>query len=299
MKTQRNILIAFLLNISFSILEFLGGIFTGSVAILSDAVHDMGDALSIGMSYFLEKKSKKQPDEIYTYGYARYSVLGGFITTSVLLFASVFVIWRAIGRIANPVEINYDGMIIFAVIGAIVNLVAAYFTREGDSINQKAVNLHMLEDVIGWILVLVGAFVMKFTNVTYIDPALSIGVAVVIIINAVNNLKRILDLFLVKAPSGISVEELREHILDIDGVLDVHHIHLWSMDGSNTFATMHIVTSDDTARIKSEVKKELKEHGIIHATIEMESTVEMCDDRECHIENTTCVGHHHHHHHHH
>ncbi len=298
MKTQRNILIAFLLNISFSVFEFFGGIFTGSVAILSDAVHDLGDALSIGMSYFLEKKSKKQPDEVYTYGYARFSVLGGFITTAVLFSASVFVIWRAIGRIANPVEINYNGMIVFAVIGAVVNLVAAYFTREGDSINQKAVNLHMLEDVMGWLLVLVGAFVMKFTDITYIDPALSIGVAVVIIINSVNNLKRILDLFLVKAPSGISVEELREYILEIDGAHDVHHIHLWSMDGSCNFATMHIVADGDTTEIKKRIKDELKEHGVTHTTIEIEALDEICVDRECHIEKTECGTHHHHHHHH-
>lgn len=298
MNTNRNILIAFLLNLFFSFFEFIGGIFTGSVAIMSDAIHDLGDSLSIGVSYFLEKKSKKQPDEVFTYGYVRYSILGGFITTTVLLVASVFVIWRAIGRIANPVEINYNGMIIFAVIGAIVNFVAAYFTREGDSINQKAVNLHMLEDVMGWLLVLVGAFVMKFTDITYIDPALSIGVAVVIIINAVNNLKRILDLFLVKAPSGISLEELQEHILEIEGVKDVHHIHLWSMDGSGIYATMHIVADDDPVRIKAEVKEELKEHGIVHATIETESADEICADRECHIEMKDCDTHHHHHHHH-
>ena len=298
MNTNRNILIAFLLNLFFSFFEFIGGIFTGSVAIMSDAIHDLGDSLSIGVSYFLEKKSKKQPDEVFTYGYVRYSILGGFITTTVLLVASVFVIWRAIGRIANPVEINYNGMIIFAVIGAIVNFVAAYFTREGDSINQKAVNLHMLEDVMGWLLVLVGAFVMKFTDITYIDPALSIGVAVVIIINAVNNLKRILDLFLVKAPSEISLEELREHILEIEGVKDVHHIHLWSLDGSGIYATMHIVADDDSVRIKAEVKEELKEHGIVHATIETESADEICADRECHIEMKDCGTHHHHHHHH-
>ena len=150
MKTERNILIAFILNFAFSIFEFIGGAITGSVAIVSDAVHDIGDAMSIGASYFLEKKSKKQPDETYTYGYARYSVMGGVITTFVLIFGSVAVIYNAILRIVNPVEINYDGMIVFAVVGVVVNLAAAYFTREGDSINQKAVNLHMLEDVLGW-----------------------------------------------------------------------------------------------------------------------------------------------------
>ncbi len=237
MKTQKNILIAFILNLGFSIFEFFGGIFTGSVAIVSDAVHDIGDAASIGVSYILEKKSKKQPDTEYTYGYARYSVMGSVITTLILLVGSMAVIWGAVGRIINPVEINYNGMIIFAIIGVIVNLGAAFVTREGDSLNQKAVNLHMLEDVLGWIVVLVGAIVMKFSEFVIIDPILSIGVAVFILINAIKNLKESLDLFLEKTPQGIGVEEIKEHILSIDGVIDVHHIHLWSMDGNSNYAS--------------------------------------------------------------
>ena len=150
MKTEKNILIAFVLNLAFSVFEFFGGIFTGSVAIVSDAIHDIGDAASIGVAFFLEKKSKKQPDRKYTYGYARYSVIGGLITTLILLVGSCLVVYNAILRIIEPTVINYDGMIVFAVVGVIVNLCAAIFTREGGSINQRAVNLHMLEDVLGW-----------------------------------------------------------------------------------------------------------------------------------------------------
>ena len=164
MKTERNIFIAFLLNLSFSVFEFIGGIITGSVAIMSDAVHDIGDAASIGISFFLEKKSKGKPDEKYTYGYARYSVVGGLITTLILLLGSVMVIYNAVNRIIEPTEIDYTGMIIFAVVGVCVNFCAAIFTREGGSLNQKAVNLHMLEDVLGWLVVLMGAIVMKFTD---------------------------------------------------------------------------------------------------------------------------------------
>ena len=145
MKSEKNIFIAFILNLAFSVFEFIGGIFTGSVAIVSDAIHDFGDAAGIGISYFLEKKSKKQPDEKHTYGYARYSVIGSLITTFILLFGSVTVIYNAINRLINPSEIDYNGMIIFAVVGVCVNFCAAYFTRDGDSLNQKAVNLHMLD----------------------------------------------------------------------------------------------------------------------------------------------------------
>ena len=208
MKTEKNILLAFILNLAFSVFEFVGGIFTGSVAIVSDALHDIGDAASIGISYFLEKKSKKQPDEEYTYGYARYSVFGSVITTVILLFGSIMVISNAVNRIIEPAEINYNGMIVFAIIGTSVNLAAAFLTRDGNSLNQKAVNLHMIEDVLGWVVVLLGAIVMRFTDFALIDPIMSIGVAVFILVNALKNLKEAIDLFLEKTPHGVAVKEI-------------------------------------------------------------------------------------------
>ncbi len=295
-KTEKNILVAFILNLSFSIFEFIGGIFTHSVAILSDSIHDIGDAASIGISYFLEKKSKKQPDEVYTFGYARYSVIGSIITTVILLVGSVLVIINAAKRLINPVEINYNGMIIFAVIGAVTNFTAAYFTREGDSLNQKAVNLHMLEDVLGWVVVLIGAVAMKFTDISVIDPIMSIGVALFILINTVKNLKEAVDLFLEKTPNGLSTDEIKEHITEIDGVEDVHHIHLWSLDGVLNYATMHIVTNGDAAEIKKNVRAELAEHNIVHATLELESPDEACTEHNCHVEHNSSASHHHHHH---
>ena len=296
MKTERNILIAFILNLFFSIFEFVGGVFTGSVAVVSDAIHDLGDAASIGISYFLERKSKKQPDSNYTYGYLRYSVLGSVITTLILLFGSAAVIYNAVLRIITPAEINYNGMIIFAVFGVAVNFIAAMVTKDGDSLNQKAVNLHMLEDVLGWVVVLIGAVVMRFTDLKIIDPILSIAVAAFILINAIKNLKEILDLFLEKIPHGIEIDEIKEHLLEIQGVLDVHHIHIWSMDGQNNYATMHIVTNENSGDIKEKVRHELSEHNIGHATLEIEAEGENCHEQNCTID--LHASHHHHHHHH-
>lgn len=296
MKTEKNILIAFLLNLSFSIFEFIGGAITGSVAIISDSVHDLGDAISIGISYYLERKSKRQPDESHTYGYARYSVLGSVITTVILLVGSIMVIYSAVQRIFTPVEIHYNGMIVFAIFGVVMNFLAAYVTREGDSMNQKAVNLHMLEDVLGWVVVLIGAIVMRFTDISVIDPIMSIGVALFILVNAVKNLGEVLDLFLAKTPEGISVEEICEHVATIDGVLDVHHIHIWSLDGHSNYATMHIVTEKEGRTIKERVREELEEFNIVHATLELESESEACAEKHCHVEMDTSVGHHHHHH---
>ncbi len=296
MKTEKNILIAFILNLSFAIFEFLGGIFTGSVAIVSDAIHDVGDATSIGISYFLEKKSKKKPDEKYTYGYLRYSVIGSVITTLILLVGSVVVVINAINKIMNPTEIYYKGMIIFAVFGLIINFVAALVTHGGGSLNQKAVNLHMLEDVLGWAVVLVGALIMNFTDIKIIDPLMSIGVSVFIFINAFKNLKEVLDLFLEKTPHGISIEEIKTHISEIDGVEDVHHIHIWSMDGNSNFATMHVVTNCDAHEIKEKVREELSEHGISHATLELEAVGEHCHENDCNAHLNVNSGHAHHHH---
>ena len=294
MKTEKNILIAFILNITFSIIEFFGGLFTNSVAILSDAIHDLGDAISIGISWFLERKSKKHADNKYTYGYVRYSVLGGVITTTILLVGSILVIVGAIKRIINPVEVNYQGMIIFAIFGIIFNSLAAYVTKEGDSINQKSVNLHMLEDVLGWIVVLIGAIIMNFTDIKLLDSLMSIGVALFILFHSIKNLKKVLDLFLEKTPDDIDIEELKEHLLKIKDVSDIHHIHVWSIDGFNNYATMHIVSkAKDIAKVKKEIRKELEEHNICHTILETEE--EACDDRECHIELKEIRDHHHHH----
>lgn len=296
MKSEKNILIAFILNLFFSIFEFIGGTTTNSVAIISDSIHDIGDSLSIGISYFLEKKSKKKPDNKYTYGYVRYSVIGSIITTTILIVGSILVIYNAIKRLINPVDINYNGMIIFAIIGTLVNFLAAYFTKDGHSLNQKSVNLHMLEDVLGWLVVLIGAIIMRFTDIKIIDPILSILVALFIFINAIKNLKTIIDIFLEKTPSNINIEHLKEHLLKIKGVEDIHHIHIWSIDGYNNYATLHVVTKSDSKKIKHLVKEELSEHGIIHTTVELEEPGEHCEEEHC---NPALKHHEHHHHHHH
>lgn len=295
MKTEKNILVAFILNITFSILEFVGGIFTGSIAIVSDAVHDMIDAISILISFILEKVSKKKANDNYTYGYIRYSVLGALITTVMLICGSVFVIYESVKRIINPVTINYNGMIVFAVFGVIINFLAAYFTREGDSLNQKSVNLHMLEDVLGWVIVLIGSILMKFTNISLIDSIMSILVALFILYGTIGNMKKINDLFLLKAPKSIKFGEIKEHVLSIEGVKNIHHYHIWSIDGVNSFASLHAVIDKKNKNkdIKSLIKEELKEHGISHVTVEIEYDGEICDEKECHIEYKE-IGHHHH-----
>lgn len=294
MKTERNILVAFLLNLLFSVFECVGGLYTGSVAILSDALHDLGDAMSIGVAWLLERKSKRAPDDTHTYGYGRYSVLGGFLTSAILLAGSLVVIYNATCRLFAPTDIDYNGMILFAVVGAVVNLIAAFVTREGDSLNQRAVNLHMMEDVLGWFVVLVGAVVMRFTDLRVLDPLLSMGVAVFILINAVKNLQEAANLFLEKTPAQIDLDALRKRLTDLEGVCSVHHIHVRSFDGVKHCATLHVVISGDAHEIKDAIRHEMESSGIDHVTIETEKQGEHCHDEVCTLSHTE---HHHHHHH--
>ena len=292
MKTDKNILIAFLLNFFFSIFEFIGGLLTNSISIISDSVHDFADSISIAISYILEKISKRKTNNKYTYGYLRYSVLGALITTTILLVGSVFIVFNAIKRIINPVEINYSGMIIFAFVGVVVNFIAAKVTHHGHSLNQKSVNLHMLEDVFGWIIVLIGSIIMRFTNISIIDSILSLVVALYIIMHAIKNLKEIMNIFLEKVPSNINIIELKKIILEIKEVIDVHHVHVWSMDGYNNFATMHVVVDNNINKVKEEIRHKLSHKGINHVTIEIESSKDHCDGKKCVIKN---ISHHHHH----
>lgn len=299
MKSDLKILVAFLMNFLFSIAEFIGGFFTHSVAISSDALHDLGDSLSIGISYILEKISKRPANSKYTYGFIRFSVLGSLVQTAVLFSGSVIVIYSSILRIINPVKIDYTGMIVMAVFGVVINFAAMLFTHGGKSLNQKAVSLHMLEDVLGWIVVLIGAIVMKFTDISYIDPILSIGVALFSLSHAIHIFIDAMNILLMKAPDDINSDEVIEHLKEIDGVEDVHHLHIWTFDGFAHNVTVHIVTDGDLAAIKHAVRQELAEHGITHSTIEIERSDEHCDSHDCHPDTPHHDAHHHHHHHYH
>lgn len=298
MKTERTILAAFLLNCVFSLLEFFGGMMIGSTAIVSDAVHDAGDAVGIGIAYALEKKSKRQPDERYTYGYTRYSLIGGWITSGLLFLGSLITIANAVRRLITPTDIRYDGMIVFAVLGMAVNVAAVLFTRKGESVNQKAVSLHMLEDVLGWGVVFIGAVVMRFTNLVWIDPLMAIGVSVVMLVCAAKTLKEVAELLLEKAPQDIGVCDVKRRVCAVDGVQDVHHVHLWSMDGRHHFATMHVVTEQDPHMVKEGIRRALQECGVCHVTIEIETEHELCCDLACQKLSTAHGIHNHAHHHH-
>lgn len=284
MKEKEDIKLAFFLNLGFSLFELVGGLLTNSIAIFSDAIHDFGDSIAIGLSYLLENKSHQKIDDKFTYGYKRYSLMGAFLTSAILITGSIIVLFNALIRLVHPVEIKYAGMLIFAIFGIVINGYAAYRTSKSVNLNEKSVNLHMLEDVLGWIAVLIGALLIKITGWYIIDPLLSIFISVIIGFKAFRNVLHVVDVMLEKTPDTISVEEIIKKVNLLEHVVDAHHIHVWSLDGTENFLTMHVlvdskVTKKNYTSIVGILKKEVEKFGIKHSTIEIE--YEKCKEETC------------------
>lgn len=266
---------AFALNLAFSLIELVGGILTNSVAILSDALHDFGDALAMLLAIGLEKFSHKKSDHHFSYGYRRFSTLGAVITGTILTVGSILILIEAVPRLVNPQQPHADGMIALAILGLAVNGYAAYRVSSGESLNEKMLMWHMIEDVLGWAMVLVGAVVMKFFDLPQLDAGMAILLALWIMYNVFRNLREAVDVFLMATPAAVSVAKVEELIYRIPGVRSIHHSHLWSLDGQSHIFTSHVVlgaesTFEDMLRVKAEIKRKVSGLGIVEATIETE-----------------------------
>ena len=281
-----NIATAFFLNLGFTIIEAVGGFLTNSVAIISDAIHDLGDSFSLGLAWYFDKVSKRKPNTEYTYGYKRFALLGALINCLILLGGSVWVIYESITRITNPETVSATGMLWLAILGVIVNGLAAFKTGhgEGHGVNERVVSLHMLEDVLGWVAVLIVSIVMIFVNVPILDPILSICIAAFILINVYRNLKESVHVIMQGVPDTIDIEEVKKTVEDMNNVMEVHDLHLWSLDSEYTIASMHVVVDTWEQQILCELKKSIKTKlatmNIEHATIEFELTCEHCQKCE-------------------
>jgi cobalt-zinc-cadmium efflux system protein len=277
----QNLRTAFLLNLFFTIIEFVGGVFVNSVAILSDAVHDLGDSLSLGLAWYLDKKSKKKASKNFTFGYSRLSLLGALINSVVLIAGSGFVIYEAVDRIMQPEMPNAEGMIAFAILGVLVNGYAAWKVSSGKSLNEKVVSWHLLEDVLGWVAVLVVAIILKFKYIPILDPALSLLIAAVILWGVVKRLKETMTIFLQGSPDDVDLEEITNSIKSVENVQSLHHTHVWSLDGEHHVFTTHIKLKNinslsEVLSVKNEVKSIMKDYPFQHYTIETELDSETC-----------------------
>jgi cobalt-zinc-cadmium efflux system protein len=280
-----NIKTAFFLNLAFSVIEIIGGYVTNSVAILSDALHDLGDSFSLALAWYFQKVSKKKRDSEYSYGYRRFSLLGALINSVVLLIGSFFVISESVKRLASPETADAKGMFLLAVLGIVINGIAVLRMKKSHSLNERAVALHLLEDVLGWIAVLVASIVMIFVEIPILDPILSLGIACYILFNIYNNLRDTLRVILQGTPENIDGEEIELALTNIEGIESVHDLHLWTMDGEFNISSVHIVVAinlDNSGiiELKKQVKEIMKKFNIQHSTVEIEQNEETCEYSE-------------------
>ena len=279
--SEGNLKVAFFLNLGFTILEIFGGLWTNSIAILTDALHDAGDTASLGLAWYFERLSEKGRTPKHTYGYKRFRLLGGLITGLVLIAGLSFILWKAVNRLINPEPVNAPGMIALAVVGIAVNGYAVIRTRKGSSLTEKVVSWHLLEDTLGWAAVLIGAGAMTIWDLPIIDPILSIGISLFVLWNVGRNLKKVMTVFLQTTPDSFDAEEFQETVRGFPKVKAAHHVHVWSLDGESHVLTAHVVMCGETTRgeiieVKKRVRDLLDEKDFTHVTIDVELEGEEC-----------------------
>ncbi len=279
-QDSKNILVAFALNATFSIIELIGGYLTNSVAIYSDALHDFGDSLSLLFAYFAEKMSHKKPDDKYTFGYRRFSILSALINGIILLGGSIFVIVEAVQRVMSPEVVKPEGMLWLAILGIAVNAIAAYRMSKNTGLNTRMVMLHLLEDLYGWVAVLGVSIVIMYKPWYFLDSLLSIFISVFILRGVYKNLIKVGTILLQRFPDEIKLESILEEISQFELVNDIHAVKGWSLDNETFYLRFHVKVPDDTVigvldDLKLKIKKVLVFHSVTFSTIEFEA--EHCD----------------------
>lgn len=281
-----NIKLAFFLNLAFTAIEVIGGLLTNSMAILSDALHDLGDSLSLALAWFLQGYGEKKPDQKFSYGYARFSVLGALINSFVLFGGSLLIISRALPRLFNPQPVNPQGMFAIAIFGILINGIAVIKLKKGTSLNEKVVSWHLLEDVFGWVAIFISSIVLMFVDLPIIDPILSIGLTLYVLFNVLRNLKGILNIMLQGVPAPYAIDDIEEKLLSVPGITDVHHTHIWSLAEEKIFLSTHLVVDKhasykEITQYKKAIRQVLKNEAIGHATLEIDFEDLYCDNDNC------------------
>jgi cobalt-zinc-cadmium efflux system protein len=280
-KSTGNLRVAFFLNAAFTLIEIAGGLWTNSVAILADALHDAGDSLSLGVAWYFDRVSRRRATPRDTYGSRRYSLVGGLVTALVLLVGLAFVLWQGVARLRAPEPVNAPGMMILAVIGIVFNGIAVLRVRRGTSLTESIVSWHLLEDALGWVAVLLGAGAMALWEVPVLDPLLSIGIALWVLWNIVRRLRKVFAVFLQKVPASFDLERLERQLAAMPEVRGQHHAHVWSIDGEKHVFTTHLVmgataTRNDIVVVKRRVRELLDADQFEHVTVDVELEGEDC-----------------------
>lgn len=280
-KDNANIKIAFFLNLAFTVIELFGGMYVNSIAIISDALHDFGDSVSLGLAWYLQNLSRKKANSTFTFGYQRFSVLGALINGVVLLAGSGFIIYNSVERIMDPQPPVANGMLFLSILGIAFNFAGAFMLSKGSSLNEKVIHLHLLEDVLGWAAVLIVSIVLMFQPWYILDPLLSLGITIFILINVFKRLKESLVVFLQSSPQNIDIDKIEDDLLAIKEIESTHHIHSWSLDGEHHVLTAHIrlkpgIDIKTLCLVKAKIDEIVSKYHFEHTTIQTELAEENC-----------------------
>ena len=274
MSSKRAIWLAFFLNMSYAIVEFIAGGVFGSSAVLADSVHDLGDAIAIGLSAFLETISNREEDSHYTLGYKRFSLLGALITAVILMTGSALVILENIRKLFHPQPINDEGILWLGIIAVSINVLASLVVRKGKTKNESILSLHFLEDTLGWIAVILMAIILRFTDWYILDPLLSLVISFFILSKAIPRFWSALKIFLDAVPEGLNSEKLEQDLLSLENVKSINQLSIWSMDGLENNVIVHLCLEDLTRmeECKEAIRSQLRQSGVHNITIEVDTS---------------------------
>ena len=300
MKTKHAVWLAFFLNLSYAIVEFIAGGLFGSSAVLADSVHDMGDAIAIGVSAFLETISNREEDSHYTLGYKRFSLLGAMVTAVILMTGSVLVILGNITKLFHPQAVNDEGILWLGIIAISVNVIASLVVRKGKTKNESILSLHFLEDTLGWVAVILMAIVLRFTDWYILDPLLSLVISIFILSKAIPRFWSTLKIFLDAVPEGVDIKQVKSDLEQLDHVASLNQLNLWTMDGLEKNAIVHVCLKEieQMELCKESIRSKLKDCGFQNITIEIDADLVSHQTHKRNMEELEAVQNHGHEHHH-
>ena len=274
MKAKYAVWVAFFLNLTYAIVEFIAGGVFGSNAVLADSVHDLGDAIAIGISAFLETISNREEDNQYTLGYKRFSLLGALVTAIILMTGSVLVILENVTKILNPQPVNDEGILWLGIIAITINLLASLVVGKGKTKNESILSLHFLEDTLGWVAVILMAIILRFTDWYILDPLLSLVISFFILSKALPRFWSTVKIFLDAVPEGINIKQVKSGLERLDNVASLNQLNLWTMDGLEKNAIVHLCLEDweQMTETKNQVRQLLEERGVQNITIEVDTS---------------------------
>nr|WP_263394435.1 cation diffusion facilitator family transporter [Streptococcus sp. Marseille-Q6470] len=300
MKTKHAVWLAFFLNLSYAIVEFIAGGIFGSSAVLADSIHDLGDAIAIGISAFLETISNREEDSHYTLGYKRFSLLGALVTAVILMTGSVLVILGNITKLFHPQPVNDEGILWLGIIAVSINVLASLVVRKGKTKNESILSLHFLEDTLGWVAVILMAIVLRFTDWYILDPLLSLVISIFILSKAIPRFWSTLKIFLDAVPEGVDIKQVKSDLEQLDHVTSINQLNLWTMDGLEKNAIVHVCLKEieQMELCKESIRSKLKDCGFQNITIEIDADLASHQTHKRNMEELEAVQNHGHEHHH-